>query len=85
MEFGDSGAVYTAFSRPVQMAFPATCLSVIAQRQTKNSLVVKGQTRDAGVIVTAFASVAELLHKPEHVRAVSARSFPGLPFSCSVQ
>lgn len=33
MEFGDSRAGYSAFSRPMQMALPAPCLSVIAQGQ----------------------------------------------------
>lgn len=40
----DSGAGYTVFSRPLQMAHLSTCLSVTAQGLTKmNSLLVKGQ------------------------------------------
>lgn len=47
---------------------------------TGNSLVVQGQTRDAGVVVTASGSGADLL-----VSAAFAWSFLHLPFSWSVQ
>lgn len=68
------------------MALLATCLSVIAQGPTKkNSLVVKGQMRDAGVVDTVSGSVADLLHKLEQGSTPSARNFPRLPFSCHVQ
>lgn len=84
MEFSDSGAAHTAFSWPVQMALLSARLSVTAQRLTKkNSLAVKEQIGDAGVVDSV--PVADSLHKLEQVCTHSAQRFLHLPFSCNVQ